>query len=279
MVAPSAGLMQRLVDRRQAYRVPAQLRSSAHSFAQTTLGTLFPHFSDRADCSEAAVREELIGIGEHLSRLERGVAQVTGLTQASVAQAFLDRLSDCHVLLEDDANAIFEGDPAATSVDEVLLTYPGFYAIGVYRLAHALHVLGVPLLPRLMTEHAHEKTGVDLHPAARIGSRFCIDHGTGVVIGETSLLGNGVKIYQGVTLGALTVEKALAGAKRHPTIEDDVVIYAGATILGGATTVGRGSVIAGNAWLTHSVPPNSVVSRKSEVRPRQPGEDALDWVI
>ncbi len=155
-----------------------------------------------------------------------------------------------------------------------MLTYPGFYAIAIYRVAHALHLLGMPLLPRLLTEFAHQRTGVDIHPGATIGRRFVIDHGTGVVIGETTVIGDGVKLYQGVTLGALVVEKSLSDKKRHPTLEDDVVVYANATILGGDTVVGRGSVIAGNAWLTQSVPPQSVVTRRTEVRPASSGTDA-----
>ncbi|MFY0529833.1 serine O-acetyltransferase [Archangium gephyra] len=154
-------------------------------------------------------------------------------------------------------------------MDEVILTYPGFYAIAIYRIAHALHRLGLPLLPRLLTELAHQRTGVDIHPGATIGRRFVIDHGTGVVIGETTLIGTGVKIYQGVTLGALQVQKDLADKKRHPTIEDEVVVYANATILGGNTVVGRGSIIAGNAFITHSIPPESMVTRRSEVRHRE----------
>jgi serine O-acetyltransferase len=189
-------------------------------------------------------------------------------------------LAALRAVILDDADALFYGDPAAKSVDEVILTYPGFYATAVYRIAHCLHQLGYPLLPRLLTEHAHEKTGVDIHPGARIGRRFVIDHGTGVVIGETTVIGNRVKIYQGVTLGAAVVKKEDSDRKRHPTIEDDVVIYAGATILGGDTVVGHDSVIGGNAWLTQSVPPSSVVSRRAEVRTRQrEGDDGLDFII
>lgn len=158
-----------------------------------------------------------------------------------------------------DAEAAFQGDPAARSLEEVIVSYPGFYAIAVHRLAHALHLLGVPLLPRLMSEYAHERTGIDIHPGATVGESFFIDHGTGVVIGETSKIGKNVKIYQGVTLGALSVKKRLQNIKRHPTIEDDVVIYANSTILGGETIVGAGSVIGGNVWLTHSVAPASKV--------------------
>jgi serine O-acetyltransferase len=182
------------------------------------------------------------------------------------------QLPDIYAWLRQDAEAIHQADPAARSVDEVILTYPGFYAIAIFRVAHALHALGMPLLPRLLTEFAHQRTGVDIHPGATVGRRFVIDHGTGVVIGETTIIGDGVKIYQGVTLGALVVEKNLSNKKRHPTLENDVVVYANATILGGDTVVGWGSVIAGNAWLTQSVPPQSIVTRRTEVRHR--GSDA-----
>ena len=147
--------------------------------------------------------------------------------------------------------------PAAKSREEVIRTYPGFYAVAAYRIAHQLHLLGIQGIPRIITEHAHSKTGIDIHPGAKIGNHFCIDHGTGVVIGETSVIGNHVKIYQGVTLGALSVNKEDATKKRHPTLEDNVVVYAGATILGGGTVIGRGSVIGGNVWLTESVPPDT----------------------
>ena len=173
---------------------------------------------------------------------------------------FLRKLVDLRRRLSHDVQAAFDGDPAAKSIDEVIFAYPAIYAITIYRLAHELHLQRIPLLPRIMTEHAHSITGIDIHPGATIASGFFIDHGTGVVIGETTEIGNRVKLYQGVTLGALSFAKddegrMIRGKKRHPTIEDDVVIYAGATILGGATIIGRGSVIGGNVWLTRSVPP------------------------
>ncbi len=159
--------------------------------------------------------------------------------------------------------AIYEGDPAAKSYDEIIFSYPGIFAIAVYRVAHKLFELGVPLLPRIMTEYAHSETGIDIHPGAKIGERFVIDHGTGVVIGETTAIGKNVRIYQGVTLGALSVPKdeteRLRGMKRHPTIEDDVIIYSGATILGGKAVIGARSVIGGNVWITESVPPDTHV--------------------
>src|SRR5262245_15188630 len=173
---------------------------------------------------------------------------------------FLEKLVDLRSRLSHDVQAAFDGDPAAKSIDEVIFAYPAIFAITIYRLAHELNVQGIPLLPRIMTEHAHSVTGIDIHPGATIGSGFFIDHGTGVVIGETTIIGNRVKLYQGVTLGALSFAmdeegRMIRGKKRHPTIEDDVVIYAGATILGGQTVIGRGSVIGGNVWLTRSVPP------------------------
>jgi serine O-acetyltransferase len=164
-----------------------------------------------------------------------------------------------------DAYAIVKGDPAAADVDEVIRSYPGFYAIAVYRIAHIFHNLSIPYLPRILTEHAHEKTGIDINPGAKIGKGFCIDHGTGIVIGETAVIGDNVKIYQGVTLGALSVEKEMAKSKRHPTIGDNVVIYSGATILGGKTVVGDYSTIGGNVWLIKSVPAYSRVYHRSQI--------------
>lgn len=173
-------------------------------------------------------------------------------------------LPELRAMLLEDADAIFAGDPAATDHAEVIRSYPGFLAIAVYRIAHHFHSRGVPVLPRALTEWAHARTGVDIHPGADIQGRFCIDHGTGIVIGETARIGRNVKLYQGVTLGALSVDKRMAKTKRHPTVEDDVVIYSGATILGGKTVVGRGSVIGGSVWLLRSVPPNSRVSHDPE---------------
>jgi len=172
---------------------------------------------------------------------------------ARVAAGLLAALPDIRHALLEDAQAALDGDPAARNIEEIVLTYPGFEAITVHRLAHWLHCAGTPYVPRAMAEYAHGRTGIDIHPGATIGRRFFIDHGTGVVIGETTLIGDDVKIYQGVTLGALSVSRTFAGAKRHPTIEDRVVLYAGATVLGGETVIGRGAIIGGNVWLTQSV--------------------------
>lgn len=182
------------------------------------------------------------------------------------ANGFLKRLMEVRRQMSADVRAAREGDPASTSVDEVIFSYPGLYAIMTYRLAHALMHEDVPLLPRIMTEYAHSRTGIDIHPGAEIGESFFIDHGTGVVIGETTVIGDRVRVYQGVTLGALSLPpgagQTMQGLKRHPTIEDDVIIYSGATILGGDTVIGARSVIGGNVWLTESIPPDTKVFLK-----------------
>jgi serine O-acetyltransferase len=185
---------------------------------------------------------------------------------------FMQSLPGILKVLQQDIQAAYEGDPAAKSTLEVVMSYPGVYAVIVHRIAHCLYELGVALIPRVMSEHAHSKTGIDIHPGAKIGPGFFIDHGTGVVIGETCVIGQNVKLYQGVTLGALSFEKdedgrLVKGGQRHPRVEDNVVIYAGATILGGDTTIGSGSEIGGNVWLTHSIPPLSKVYNQ-QPRPR-----------
>ncbi|MEH0155318.1 serine acetyltransferase [Limibacter armeniacum] len=201
----------------------------------------------------------------------------------AISQAFFENLPKAYTLLLEDAQAILKGDPAANYLEEVILAYPGFFGIYVYRIAHELYQIKLPVIPRLFSEYAHGKTGIDLHPGAKIGRSFCIDHGTGIVIGETTEIGNNVKIYQGVTLGALSVDKSLAETKRHPTIKDDVVIYAGSTILGGNTVVGHGTVIGGNVWLTESVAPNSIVYHTSKVKVRNnkksEANSPIDFII
>lgn len=185
---------------------------------------------------------------------------------AKKIQGFFASLENVYESLLLDAKSFMENDPAAKSLNEVVLCYPGFKAIFCYRIAHEFYQLEIPLIPRLITEWAHSKTGIDIHPGAKIGKYFFIDHGTGVVIGETTVVGDHVKIYQGVTLGALSVHVGLKGVKRHPTIEDHVVIYSNATVLGGETVIGKGSIIGGNVWLTKSTEENSVVYHKSEVK-------------
>ncbi len=199
----------------------------------------------------------------------------------SNAEIFFEALPHIYHALLIDADAVLRFDPAAQSIEEVVIAYPGFFATAIYRLSHQLYEQGIKTLPRMLSEYAHGKTGIDIHPGATIGAAFAIDHGTGIVIGETAVIGERVKIYQGVTLGALNVSKELASRKRHPTIEDDVIIYSGATILGGDTIIGKGSIIGGNIWLTHSVPPNSVVYHKSEIRikDKAPFPEPLNFVI
>ncbi|MDR2912886.1 MAG: serine acetyltransferase [Alistipes sp.] len=202
-----------------------------------------------------------------MSQFRRLVSQVVADAgkRKEVTDRFFEQLPAIYADLTDDTHHFFECDPAAHCREEVVLCYPGFYAIMVHRLAHAIHVLGVPILPRILSEHAHSRTGIDIHPGATIGKRFFIDHGTGIVIGETCTIGENVKMYQGVTLGATFVKKELQGLKRHPTIEDNVILYAGCTILGGDTVVGRGAVIGGNVWLVESVAAGTKVFHKPDV--------------
>ncbi len=240
-----------------------------NNFIDSLLSILFPTYSNK------------LFVGKELLEAEyeknKGQLKILLLQQQSLLERdteeivtdFFDQLPEIYQLLLLDADAIEAGDPAATNRDEVIRSYPGFYAISIYRIANYLHKLKVPFLPRILTEVAHSKTGIDIHPGAEIGKSFFIDHGTGIVIGETSVIGTFVKIYQGVTLGALSVKKEMAETKRHPTIEDGVVIYAGATILGGRTVIGKNSTIGGNVWITESVEPNSLVYHKPELRIEQ----------
>lgn len=224
------------------------------------LGLLFPELSneeynspDEFESAYDAVKKEFYAI------LSKTCEQST-----EKVDAFYSELPKVYELLLKDAAAINSGDPAAIDTHEVIRTYPGFKAIAIYRLAHEFYKLDIPYLPRILTEDVHSKAGIDIHPGATIGEYFCIDHGTGIVIGETVVIGNHVKIYQGVTLGALSVDKKYAQTKRHPTIEDNVVIYAEATILGGETVIGHDSIIGGNVWITRSIEPNSTVYYRSE---------------
>ncbi len=201
---------------------------------------------------------------------------------AEKSLAFLQQIPRLRAVVQTDVEAAYAGDPAATSCDEIIFCYPGLYAITVYRLAHELHLLQVPMLPRIMTEYAHSITGIDIHPGATVGKYFFIDHGTGIVIGETTVIGENVKIYQGVTLGGLSTRggQSLRGCKRHPTIEDNVTIYANASILGGETVIGRDSVIGASAFITQSIPPCTTVTNKShelQLKSRNCGDCAKFW--
>ena len=215
----------------------------------------------------------LVGSGNHLCGgcTSDSICEQT----ADICTKFFDALPEIQRTLLTDVQALYDGDPAAGSKEEVIFSYPGLYAIYVYRIAHVLYEQNVPIIPRIMTELAHSGTGIDIGAGAQIGEYFFIDHGTGVVIGETTVIGDHVKLYQGVTLGALSTRggQRLAGVKRHPTIEDNVTIYSNASVLGGETVIGEGSVIAGSTFVTFSVPPHSRVSvKEQEIRVRQPGE-------
>jgi len=245
------------------------------SFFRDLLGTLFPDFASFEFTTEKEF--EL-----HFEKLKLDLEQILFRSPyhkeedaVRVAEAFFDNLPAVYQKIDEDILAMYEGDPAAKSTNEVIRTYPGFYAISAYRIAHELLKLNVKVIPRIITEHAHGLTGIDINPGATIGKHFCIDHGTGVVIGETCIIGDRVKIYQGVTLGALSVNKEDAQKKRHPTIEDNVVIYAGATILGGETVIGKNSVIGGNVWLTKSVPENSKIYYQARMHNKDTDETDL----
>ncbi|MBR4798272.1 MAG: serine acetyltransferase [Oscillospiraceae bacterium] len=243
----------------------SKLREETENALLCILSSMFPLHTRYGSCDG----DELITSEEYLRRafghLTSALSHVmTAEEAADCSDLLLSRLPGIKEILLTDVEAAYEGDPAAKSTDEVILTYPAFTAIGAYRVAHELYVHQVPLIPRIMTEYAHRVTGIDIHPGATIGKRFFIDHGTGVVIGETTTIGEHVKLYQHVTLGAKSFEVAedgslVKGIKRHPDIGDNVVVYAGATILGGDTRIGNNCVIGGNVWLTHSVPDGETV--------------------
>jgi serine O-acetyltransferase len=224
---------------------------------------------------QAALQKQLINI---LTPLTRKQEQLDVMT---VASSYFATLESTREKLVEDAQFILEFDPAAYSLEEVIISYPGFSAIIVHRLAHELYKLSIPVIPRMMSEWAHSKSGIDINPGATIGCPFFIDHGTGIVIGETTVIGKKVKIYQGVTLGALSVRKEDAQQKRHPTIEDDVVIYAGSTILGGTTVIGHNSIIGGNTWVTSSIPPHSLVYHKNQtvISDRRDFNEPVNFII
>ncbi|RDC57955.1 serine acetyltransferase [Pedobacter chinensis] len=227
------------------------------AWAEQVMNLLFIENTNKKFESVAALKAHVFELEQELSKIISASCKLKGGACHQSAARFFEQLSELYRILDTDINAIYEGDPAARSRFEVIRTYPGFYAICLYRIAHLLFNLDIPLVPRILTEHAHSKTGIDIHPAAEIGEYFYIDHGTGIVVGETTVIGKYVKLYQGVTLGALSVKKTLAGSKRHPTVEDRVVIYSGATILGGETVIGHDSIIGGNVWLTESLAPFS----------------------
>lgn len=258
------------LDRRPGPRLPA--REAIVSVIEQVRRLLFPgYYSDEA--LPAVSRAHHVGtwvcglhaslarvVSKAIGHEDDGIPKIAAQRRGrEIATDLLVALPCIREQLRADAEAAVDGDPAASGIEEVILTYPGFLATSVHRVAHWLYGAGVPYVPRAMNEHAHALTGIDIHPGARIGRRFFVDHGTGVVVGETTEIGDDVKIYQGVTLGALSVSRDYVGTKRHPTIEDRVVLYAGATVLGGETVIGEGSVIGGNVWITESVAPGTKV--------------------
>jgi len=245
---------------------------------ENTITSIFEFlFPTSYPLTDAEKEEKTTCLQHQLMDLLEGLSE----NKEGVVRHFVESLDEIEEVLMKDAAFILESDPAAKELIEVIAIYPGFYAIFCYRIAHLLAQSSVSLLPRMITEYAHRITGIDIHPLATIGSPFSIDHGTGIVIGETAHIGDHVKLYQGVTLGALSVEKNKASHKRHPSIEDHVILYAGCTILGGETVVGRNSIIGGNVWLTESILPFSVVYHKSEIVVRdKPGfQDPVNFII
>ncbi|MDE1169885.1 MAG: serine O-acetyltransferase [Verrucomicrobium sp.] len=263
-------------------------RAAVGALTEELLHLLFPGFFSGQALAPREVPAFLSGLLDSLRpRLEVEIAKslefaAPGGDAAALAEDFLEELAPLRAILQTDVEAAFDGDPAATSTEEVMLAYPGIEAIAVQRMAHLLYKKGVPLLPRMMTEWAHGRTGIDIHPGAEIGTHFFIDHGTGIVIGETCKIGDHAKIYHGVTLGARSTSggQQLRGRKRHPTLEDHVTIYPGATILGGETVIGARTVIGGNVWLVQSVPPDSqVILPEQRMQIRNHHAAGGDWEI
>jgi len=240
-------------------------KKQAKEFTYLCFNILFP-INARKTMSGTGDEAALYHLSHLLTTMLLPVRGELKSSMEDIVFDFVEQLPSIYEKLMKDAKAICDFDPASASIEEVIITYPGFFAITSYRIAHALKVLGVPLVPRLLSEYAHGMTGIDINPGAEIGESFFIDHGTGIVIGETVIIRDNVKIYQGVTLGALQVRKELASTKRHPTVEDNVIIYANATILGGETVIGHDSIIGGNVWITSSVAPNSLVYHTCQLK-------------
>ncbi|WP_276392044.1 serine O-acetyltransferase EpsC [Eudoraea chungangensis] len=253
-----SSIVQKIKEHKKQPNLRYSLKREAEAFTDLLFLTLFD--------IETPVESNIDLLEKKFDRLVQLACWDVEKPCAKIWDSYLEKLPEVLQKLNLDATTIANCDPASLSLEEVYMAYPGFYAIAIYRLAHELYKKGFPLVPRLMTEYAHRQTGVDINPGADIGKSFFIDHATGVVIGETAIIKDNVKIYQGVTLGALYVEKKLQKTKRHPTIENNVTIYANATILGGNTVVGENSVIGGNAWITSSVPSNSTVFHKPDIK-------------
>jgi serine O-acetyltransferase len=248
-------------NNKKNFQLDFSLKSKTEAFTNDLFYILFD--------SNVSMIENIDALADSFSEITSISCTDPDFNCKTVWKKFLIKLPEILNQLNQDAKCLYLHDPASNSIEEVILAYPGFYAIAVYRLSHEFNQHGIPLIPRMMSEYAHRLTGIDIHPGATIGSPFFIDHGTGVVIGETTIIKNNVKLYQGVTLGALQVAKEMKNIKRHPTVENDVTIYAQATILGGDTIIGENCTIGGNVWLTESVPANSIVYHKSETKLKQ----------
>jgi serine O-acetyltransferase len=273
-------LARRLSQYNAEYCANVPNKELSQQFIDKLIHALFPI---RQSCAvgEEEIARELDRSAMLLRELLHSIRASMDRDPELIVEDFFSRIPEVFEQLTADADAVTRYDPASSCVEEIILCYPGFFAITVYRLAHILYALKVPFLPRILSEYAHQLTGIDIHPGARIASPFFIDHGTGIVIGETAKIGKEVRIFQGVTLGALTVERSMANQKRHPTIEDHVVIYAGSTILGGDTVIGHHTVVGGNTWITESILPHSVVYRnhRVEVKDRKDYKPPNDFVI
>jgi serine O-acetyltransferase len=246
------------------FRKEVPSMTKAHQFIDNLIYFIFPFKIDKK-CTLPLIELNLAQLQIDFKDLLDPIESLVDRPINELCNEFFEAVPDIYESLIKDAQLFVDFDPAARSRESVILYYPGFYAISVYRLSHRLFELKIPYLPRMISEYAHSKTGIDIHPGALIGEHFFIDHGTGIVIGETTIIGNNVKIYQGVTLGAASVDKTMKGKKRHPTLEDNVIVYSGSTILGGDTFIGHDTVVGGNVWLTKSVPPYSLVYHESKV--------------
>lgn len=258
LVYPSIDELNQKISQRGFWKEIPEKETVVPAFVNEMFGYLFP-ISENCLPGEMQLNQKFLNVYKLFRKLYLPIFNQGCSSQFNFEDDFFSSLPTIFDLLLEDAQSIFEGDPAANQIDEVIHIYPGFFAIFVYRVAHLFHQLKQSVIARMLSEYAHSKTGIDIHPGATIGKSFGIDHGTGIVIGETSIIGDHVKLYQGVTLGAKNVDKGLIAVKRHPTIEDHVVIYAGATILGGNTVIGHDSVIGGNVFITHSINPCTMV--------------------
>jgi len=255
---------QYLLEQYNSFRKEVPSMTKSHRFIDNLTYFLFPFKIDKK-CTLPLIDLNLAQLQLDFKDLLNPLEPILDNPVNEICQTFFSAVPAIYESLIKDAQLFVDFDPAARSRESVILYYPGFYAISVYRLSHTLFELKIPYLPRMISEYAHSKTGIDIHPGANIGEHFFIDHGTGIVVGETTIIGNNVKIYQGVTLGAVSVDKSMKGKKRHPTLEDNVIVYSGSTILGGDTIIGHDTVVGGNVWLTKSVPPYSVVYHESKV--------------